>query len=102
MTGNIKDTYHVLSFGGRISYSQTTEDVEKAAAELLKKINILKIKNVRVVVGFDIEWRPTFRKGLVSLIQYFSDFVDDEGKWRIRSLVTIKSSQGIDSPLPSH
>ncbi|KAI4375432.1 hypothetical protein MLD38_013298 [Melastoma candidum] len=62
-SGNTKESYPVMTFEGRISYSQTSKDVEKAAAELLKEINMLKLKNSRVVLGFDIEWKPTFRKG---------------------------------------
>ncbi|XP_031407064.1 Werner Syndrome-like exonuclease isoform X2 [Punica granatum] len=55
--------YPSMAFGGRILYSRTTVEVEKSAAELLKKINALKRLTDQVTIGFDIEWRPTFRRG---------------------------------------
>lgn len=52
-----------MKFGGRILYSQTSIEVEKAAKELLKNLELEKRESGQVVLGLDIEWRPTFKKG---------------------------------------
>lgn len=54
----------MMTFGGRIAYSRSATDVERAAAELLKKINAMKSVMDQVIIGFDIEYRPTFQKGV--------------------------------------
>ncbi|KAF3341762.1 Werner Syndrome-like exonuclease isoform X1 [Carex littledalei] len=55
--------YKVLKFGGRIVYCRTDSEVKNATMELLDKI---KAKNSagRVPLGFDLEWKPSFRKGV--------------------------------------
>ncbi|KAK4585661.1 hypothetical protein RGQ29_023067 [Quercus rubra] len=53
----------VMKFGGRILYSKTAIDVEQAANHLLHTIANSKSKKTQFVLGFDIEWRPTFTKG---------------------------------------
>ncbi|OMO96604.1 hypothetical protein CCACVL1_04866 [Corchorus capsularis] len=55
--------YPPLRFGGEILYSRTTDEVEKAARQLLKILEIKKKEMGQVAVGFDIEWKPTFRRG---------------------------------------
>lgn len=55
--------YSEIKFGGRIVYSRTIEEVERAAEELLKFMDINKRKGDQCVLGLDIEWRPTFKKG---------------------------------------
>lgn len=45
-------------------YSRTSIDVERDAAGILKKIYALKKLTEQVTLGFDVEWRPTFKKGL--------------------------------------
>ncbi|XP_042513825.1 Werner Syndrome-like exonuclease isoform X1 [Macadamia integrifolia] len=58
-----KARYPTMNFGGRIAYSRTLLEVEKATMELLEIIETKK-KNVdQVPLGFDIEWRPIFRRG---------------------------------------
>ncbi|KAF8016279.1 hypothetical protein BT93_H1703 [Corymbia citriodora subsp. variegata] len=54
----------VMTFGGQITYSRSTTGVERAAAELLKKIDAMKSVMDQVIIGFDIEYRPTFQKGV--------------------------------------
>lgn len=60
---NHKVEYPEMKFGGRIVYSKTVSEVEKAAKELLEIIEVKKIYMEQVSLGFDIEWKPTFRKG---------------------------------------
>ncbi|KAI3934328.1 hypothetical protein MKW92_016826 [Papaver armeniacum] len=55
--------YPEMKFPGRIVYSKTVSEVEKAAKELLEIIEVNKIYMEQVSLGFDIEWKPTFRKG---------------------------------------
>ncbi|KAK9138449.1 hypothetical protein Sjap_009043 [Stephania japonica] len=55
----------VIKFEGRVVYGRTVEEVEKATAELL---GIIQSKggglDGPVALGFDIEWKPTFQKGV--------------------------------------
>ncbi|XP_048235642.1 Werner Syndrome-like exonuclease isoform X2 [Ricinus communis] len=60
---NVKVRYPALKFGGRIFYSRTREDVEKAARELLRSIECQRKETV--ALGFDIEWKPTFKRGVL-------------------------------------
>jgi hypothetical protein len=60
---NERTRYPALKFGGRIVYSRTATEVEKAAEELLKNLEAEKRESGQVVLGFDIEWRPSFRRG---------------------------------------
>ncbi|GLT61001.1 hypothetical protein SLA2020_337370 [Shorea laevis] len=62
---NSRMRYPVLRFGGRILYSRTTKDVEKAATELLQCLKAKKNEAAQVSVGFDIEWKPSFRRGIM-------------------------------------
>lgn len=39
-------------------------EVEKAARELLQSLEAKQGEMGQVIVGFDIEWRPSFRRGL--------------------------------------
>ncbi|KAF9606041.1 hypothetical protein IFM89_022200 [Coptis chinensis] len=57
--------YPTYKFGGRIVYCRTYSEVEKATVELMEHIQD-KQKNVdRFMIGFDIEWKPTFKRGAV-------------------------------------
>ncbi|XP_019265597.1 PREDICTED: Werner Syndrome-like exonuclease isoform X2 [Nicotiana attenuata] len=56
--------YPEISFKGRVIYSRTNKEVEKSAVELLKFVEEKKRKEGHVALGFDIEWRPSFRKGV--------------------------------------
>ncbi|KAL6342667.1 hypothetical protein AAG906_013073 [Vitis piasezkii] len=53
-----------MNFGGHVVYSRTVTEVEKATAELLKIVETKKKEMGQAILGFDIEWRPTFRKGV--------------------------------------
>ncbi|KAK6161694.1 hypothetical protein DH2020_005075 [Rehmannia glutinosa] len=53
-----------IKFGGRIIYSRTVEEVERAAKELLDFVEAKKRKEGQCILGLDIEWRPTFRRGV--------------------------------------
>lgn len=63
LTANNRAKYQAMKFGGRIDYCRTANEVERGSMELLDKI---KGKNGlgQVSLGFDIEWRPSFRRGL--------------------------------------
>lgn len=52
-----------MKFGGHISYSRTAAEVEKAAIEVLKAAEAKTREGGQAALGFDIEWRPTFRRG---------------------------------------
>lgn len=52
-----------MAFKGRVIYSRTIKEVEKSAVELLKFVEEKKRKEGHVALGFDIEWKPTFRRG---------------------------------------
>lgn len=60
---NLKMTYPAMKFGGQIIYSRTPVEVEKAAMKLLKTIEARKKEVGQIAVGFDIEWRPIFKRG---------------------------------------
>ncbi|CAI0437694.1 unnamed protein product [Linum tenue] len=61
---DVKMRYPAIKFGGRISYTRTSVEVEKAARELLRSLEAKRGESGHVAVGFDIEWKPTFRKGV--------------------------------------
>ncbi|XP_059651164.1 3'-5' exonuclease isoform X1 [Cornus florida] len=63
-TAKLTMRYPTLNFGGQILYSRTVAEVDKAAKELLKFVEFKKSEVGRAVLGFDIEWRPTFRRGV--------------------------------------
>ncbi|KAJ6691219.1 POLYNUCLEOTIDYL TRANSFERASE RIBONUCLEASE H-LIKE SUPERFAMILY PROTEIN-RELATED, partial [Salix koriyanagi] len=63
--GNVKMRYPAMKFGGQILYSRTSIDVEKAARELLQSLEAKKEEMDRVIIGFDIEWKPSFTKGVL-------------------------------------
>ncbi|ONK70924.1 uncharacterized protein A4U43_C04F2920 [Asparagus officinalis] len=60
---NLKMKRQRMNFGGRIVYCRTFVEAEQAAVELFDKIKARKRNEGRISVGFDIEWRPTFRQG---------------------------------------
>lgn len=62
---NMRLKYPAMRFGGQILYSRTSTEVEKAAMELRQILEADKSEAGQVVVGFDIEWKPTFRKGVL-------------------------------------
>lgn len=56
--------YPKITFGGKIVYSRTVSEVEKASEELLKFVEAKKRGAGHTVLGFDIEWKPTFKRGV--------------------------------------
>lgn len=63
-----------MRFGGRILYSKTANEVDKRAMQLLKALETKRDQSGKAIVGFDIEWRPSFRKGtymLLSIVFFF-------------------------------
>ncbi|XP_047317685.1 Werner Syndrome-like exonuclease [Impatiens glandulifera] len=56
--------YPDINFKGRIIYSKTFFEVEKATLELLESCETKKNEAGVVVLGLDIEWKPTFKKGV--------------------------------------
>lgn len=61
--------YPEMAFNGRAIYSRTTKEVEKSAIELLNFVEEKKRKEGDVALGFDIEWKPTFKRGQFSVNQ---------------------------------
>ncbi|XP_060671505.1 3'-5' exonuclease-like isoform X2 [Ziziphus jujuba] len=60
---NLRMRYPVMKFGGQITYSRTAVEVEAAAMELLNTVGAKNRDVGEAAVRFDIEWRPTFKKG---------------------------------------
>ncbi|KAJ0967212.1 hypothetical protein J5N97_024129 [Dioscorea zingiberensis] len=58
-----KVRHESFTFGGHIVYSRTVPEVEQAAMELLHKIKAKENNMEPVSLGFDIEWKPVFRRG---------------------------------------
>lgn len=52
-----------LAFKGQTVYSRTLIEVEKSVEELLHFVQVKKEKEGKAILGFDIEWRPTFIRG---------------------------------------
>ncbi|KAJ0957875.1 putative DNA helicase [Helianthus annuus] len=59
-----KMRYPAMTFKGHIVYSRTFSEVEKAADELLRFVETKNSDGSRAAIGFDIEWRPSFKKGV--------------------------------------
>ncbi|KAL8120929.1 3'-5' exonuclease-like [Apium graveolens] len=57
--------YPEVSFQGKIVYSRTAFEVDRASKELLKVVQAKKKEGGHIVLGFDIEWKPTFRRGVL-------------------------------------
>uniref|UniRef100_A0A7N0UT10 3'-5' exonuclease n=1 Tax=Kalanchoe fedtschenkoi TaxID=63787 RepID=A0A7N0UT10_KALFE len=49
---------------GRTVYSRTAEEVDRAALQLLKFVERKRKEVGQAILGFDIEWRPSFRRGI--------------------------------------
>lgn len=62
----------VMKFCGKIMYSRTFNDVEKAVTKFLKIIEEKKREMMQIAIGFDIEWKPTFRKGWFGFLLSFN------------------------------
>ncbi|XP_010918869.1 3'-5' exonuclease isoform X1 [Elaeis guineensis] len=60
---NFKLKYPAMIFRGQIMYSRTASEVELATKEILDKIDAMKHNSDQVSLGFDIEWRPVFKRG---------------------------------------
>lgn len=60
-----KIIYPEVSFQGKIVYSKTAFEVDRASKELLKFVQAKKREGGHIVLGFDIEWKPTFKRGLL-------------------------------------
>ncbi|KAK4341527.1 hypothetical protein RND71_040028 [Anisodus tanguticus] len=56
--------YPEMTFKGHVIYSRTTKEVEQSAVELFNFVEEKKRKEGHVALGFDIEWKPTFRRGV--------------------------------------
>ncbi|KAK9901443.1 hypothetical protein M0R45_002127 [Rubus argutus] len=69
--------YPAMKFGGQITYSRTAVEVEKAAMEIIKTVKAKKSELGQNTVGFDIEWKPTFKRGVppgkVAVLQICGD-----------------------------
>ncbi|XP_027116882.1 3'-5' exonuclease isoform X2 [Coffea arabica] len=57
-------TCQEIAFKGRIVYSRGFDEVEKSAEELLSFVELKRRNGGQAILGFDIEWRPTFRRGV--------------------------------------
>ncbi|KAL8525271.1 hypothetical protein ACS0TY_014773 [Phlomoides rotata] len=63
---NIPDLspFQEIKFGGQTIYSRTVEEVERAAKVLLDFVEAKKRKDGQCILGVDIEWRPSFTRGI--------------------------------------
>ncbi|XP_010495843.1 PREDICTED: Werner Syndrome-like exonuclease [Camelina sativa] len=57
--------FPAMRFGGRILYSKTASEVDRRAMQLLKVLDTKRDESGKAIVGLDIEWRPSFRKGVL-------------------------------------
>ncbi|CAN8324357.1 unnamed protein product [Cochlearia groenlandica] len=57
--------YPAMRFGGRILYSKSASEVDKRAMQLLKVLETKRDVSGKAIIGFDIEWRPSFKKGVL-------------------------------------
>jgi len=64
ITGNVRARRQQISFSGKIVYCRTPSEAEKAATDILHKIERMKAPG-QVSLGFDLEWRPFPRRGLL-------------------------------------
>ncbi|KAL6650359.1 hypothetical protein ACP70R_009284 [Stipagrostis hirtigluma subsp. patula] len=60
--GSVRARYQQISFNGRIVYCRTASEVEKAAMDIVGRIESMKASG-QVSLGFDLEWRPFPRRG---------------------------------------
>jgi len=67
----VRARHQPISFGGKIVYCRTPSEVEKAAMDILGKIESIKAPGP-ISLGFDLEWRPFPRRGF--LLFYLSEF----------------------------
>ena len=63
-----------MAFKGRVVYSRTVSEVENAAKELLKFVETRMGGTDQVVLGFDIEWKPSFIRGFCRALLSLSCF----------------------------
>lgn len=61
-----------MKFSGQIMYSRTFDDVEKAVRKIFNFLEDKKREMMQTAIGFDIEWRPTFRRGLFSFLLFIN------------------------------
>ncbi|PWZ38838.1 hypothetical protein Zm00014a_015963 [Zea mays] len=59
---NVRARRQQISFSGKIVYCRTPTEAEKAATDILLKIERMKTPG-QVSLGFDLEWRPFPRRG---------------------------------------
>ncbi|XAR62534.1 DNA helicase [Bertholletia excelsa] len=60
----IETRYPSMTFRGHVVYCRTVSEVEKAAKELLENVEARKRRGDQIILGFDIEWKPTFKRGV--------------------------------------
>ncbi|CAL5018471.1 unnamed protein product [Urochloa decumbens] len=60
--GNVRARHQPVSFRGKIVYCRTHSEVEKAARDILGRIESSKAPGP-VSLGFDLEWKPFPRRG---------------------------------------
>ncbi|XP_057766224.1 3'-5' exonuclease isoform X2 [Salvia miltiorrhiza] len=56
--------FQEIKFGGHIIYSRTMKEVERSAQELLDFVEAKKRNGGQCFLGLDIEWRPSFKRGV--------------------------------------
>ncbi|GAB2237369.1 hypothetical protein Droror1_Dr00015271 [Drosera rotundifolia] len=59
-----KMRYPVMSFGGEVIYSRTFDEVDESASQILKLLESRRNEMDELVLGLDIEWKPTFGRGI--------------------------------------
>jgi len=89
--------FPAIKFSGRIMYSRTFDSVQKAVAKLLQALDVKNREIVQFAIGFDIEWKPSFTKGCVSIFSCFSITADygNSDFLLVLSLITIAALSNI-------
>ncbi|GAB2295678.1 hypothetical protein Dimus_029832 [Dionaea muscipula] len=60
----VKMGYPVMNFGGQVIYSRTFDEVDESASQILKLVESQEKEMGELVLGVDIEWKPSFKRGL--------------------------------------
>ncbi|KAI3826619.1 hypothetical protein L1987_00668 [Smallanthus sonchifolius] len=94
-----KMRYPAMTFKGHIVYSRTFSEVEKAADELLKFVEAKNSDGNRAAIGFDIEWRPIFKKGVGQSKAAFLQICADVARCHVMHIIHSGFPQNLKSLL---
>lgn len=65
LEGEVKPKIQSLQFKGRLTYSKTQAEVDASVDEIWKIVAAKRLSSSgKVPMGFDMEWRTSFQRGL--------------------------------------